>query len=499
MTTTNSESLQRDYLTIAQQLDIPGHPEFSSDTRPFIQRYLSQNFILPWIVVFNNTESTELWISKSNIQQETGNSGRSPTMNAQGLIHFTTRDGKTEIRYSVHNVLKATAPSTPNVIVRQATADSIASQRLHNDQRQDYPSPQLSQGSGRESYIEDSPVRYTPRASLTTTLSSQASANQIEDEREVLIAYTESQVIPGHKDDAVQIVLFSPNSRFLVIVSTKSLKLWDLQRKFSLKLSDHKKRVVAVAFSPNSTLLASASQDKTVILWDTRSGQKIIKPLKEHKDAVMAVAFSADGTILASASNDKTMKLWRIPSGDLIGTLDGHGEEIIAVAFSQNGQLLASASKSMVKLWNTTQRAELWTVRDPEANLNAVVFSKDGKQLLTRSGLYTTARWDVITETLTHTSTGNDVWASAMAFTSGDKVLASEYDNQAATTNKWVTHLKAARQVESRLTACGPAFSIDYKLVAYGLTNGSARLWEMRSTVSPRSLSLLAGRLKDLN
>ena len=79
-------------------------------------------------------------------------------------------------------------------------------------------------------------------------------------------------------------------------------------------LSGHSDSVYSVAFSPDGQILASASSDKTIILWDSRTGQKI-KILEGHRYSVTSVAFSPDGQILASASSDKTIILWDSRTG----------------------------------------------------------------------------------------------------------------------------------------------------------------------------------------
>jgi hypothetical protein len=67
--------------------------------------------------------------------------------------------------------------------------------------------------------------------------------------------------------------------------------------------------VNSIAFSPDGRLLASASEDNTVRLWDVASGAAV-RTLEGHQGEVNGVAFSPDGRLLASASGDKTVRLW---------------------------------------------------------------------------------------------------------------------------------------------------------------------------------------------
>jgi WD40 repeat protein len=68
-------------------------------------------------------------------------------------------------------------------------------------------------------------------------------------------------------------------------------------------------------------VVASASRDKTVRLWDAGTGATL-QTLKGHTDFVRAVAFSPDGKTVASASLDKTVRLWDAGTGAVLQTLE---------------------------------------------------------------------------------------------------------------------------------------------------------------------------------
>jgi WD40 repeat protein len=100
-------------------------------------------------------------------------------------------------------------------------------------------------------------------------------------------------------------------------------------------------RVPAVAWSPTGTLVASAGGNE-IHLWDPATG-KLAKTLKKHTRMARALAFSSDGSKLASAGDDRLVVIWDVATGkDAFATQAGSRPE--AIAYSPNGKLVAVAA-----------------------------------------------------------------------------------------------------------------------------------------------------------
>jgi WD40 repeat protein len=186
----------------------------------------------------------------------------------------------------------------------------------------------------------------------------------------------------------VRSVAFSPDSTRLASASNDcTVKIWDAGSGECLQtLEGHSDWVWSVAFSPDSTRLASASDDCTIKIWDTDSGT-CLQMLEGHSDWVRSVAFSPDSTRFASASSDCTVKIWDAGSGECLQTLEGHSDVVMSVAFSPDSTRLASASRDRtVKIWNAGGGECLQTLEGHSDVLYNISFDATGSYLHTDIG-----------------------------------------------------------------------------------------------------------------
>ncbi|KAF2205474.1 WD40 repeat-like protein, partial [Delitschia confertaspora ATCC 74209] len=118
-------------------------------------------------------------------------------------------------------------------------------------------------------------------------------------------------------------------------------------------------------------------------IWDPSSGD-CLQTLKGHSDYVNAVAFSHDSTLLASVSDDRTFKIWYPSSVDCLQTLESHSSNVNSVAFSHDSTRLVFALKSQTVSLSTSSNS-IWIRLDSENLLwlpleyRPVCFAASGK------------------------------------------------------------------------------------------------------------------------
>lgn len=200
----------------------------------------------------------------------------------------------------------------------------------------------------------------------------------------------------GHID-WVQSLAFSPAGQHLLASASKdgTIRLWDVREPADVQeagpaLTGHAGSVGAVAFRPRGTVLAGCGRDTTQ-LWDTggRTPQAIGAPLDRHTDAVNDVAFSPDGNTMATVGDDLAVKLWDTTDPTNVQAasqpLFEHTKAVEAVAFSPNGRMLASGGfDNTIRLWNVSNSEQpVWlnTLRGHHNAVLSVAFSPDGTTL----------------------------------------------------------------------------------------------------------------------
>jgi WD40 repeat protein len=340
----------------------------------------------------------------------------------------------------------------------------------------------------------------------------------------------ELAVLPGHTT-AITAVALSPDGHLLATASAdQSLRLWELS---GSRLVGHESSVYAVAFGPGGRTLATGSYDRTIRLWDlTRPGRpRQGAVLHGHDGPVNDLAFRPGNDtppptgpaaqprnpgpddILASASNDRTVRLWDSRTGVPLARIS-YSHSVEAVAFSPDGQLLAAATADgkvrLSRLAGPSGRAA-WRIV-PVATLaghagvvEAVQFRPDGAVLATGSADRTVRLWDVTKPAVPGqlaVLSGHAQGVKTVAFHPGGRLLASGSED--GTARLWeVTDPR--RPVGSAVLTgyadgvMAAAFSPDGRSLATASSDKTVRLWAVADHRHPAEQAILTGHAKPVD
>lgn len=204
------------------------------------------------------------------------------------------------------------------------------------------------------------------------------------------------QIDAGGHQSLIRAVAFTPDGRFLVSASDdKTIRVWDFANGRTERIirseigPGNLGKNFAIAISPDGHLLASAGWHDgsggsgapccgDIRLHDLRSGEMVGR-LSGHTNAVNALAFSPDGRNLVSGSSDATALIWNMEAREISRVLSGHNERINAIAFLPGGQEIVSAGHGgELNIWSTATGERRATLGGHKAAIMSLAIAADG-------------------------------------------------------------------------------------------------------------------------
>jgi WD40 repeat protein len=195
----------------------------------------------------------------------------------------------------------------------------------------------------------------------------------------------------GHAE-VIRVLRYSRDGKLLAAAGgvpgrKGEVKLWRADNSLQATIQGHGDCVYGLAISPDAKLVATASYDKLIKLWDSETGKEV-RTLKDHTDAIYSLDFTPDGKRLVSAAADRTIKVWNPESGERLFTLNEPTDALNTVAVSPDGKRVAAAGQD--------KNVRVWVLEEKSATLQSALishedailklaWSPDGKTLVSSS------------------------------------------------------------------------------------------------------------------
>ncbi|KAG6862043.1 protein with putative role during mitosis [Termitomyces sp. Mi166 len=257
-----------------------------------------------------------------------------------------------------------------------------------------------------------------------------------------------AHVLTGHRSPVTRVAFHPQYSLIASASEDATVKIWDWETgEFERTLKGHTKAVMDVEFDHKGHLL-----DLFVKIWDSQNEWKNTKTFPGHDHSVSAVRFMPGDQYIVSASRDRTIRVFDIASTHLVRTISGHAEWVRCVVPSDDGKWLASGSKDhSVRIWDAQTGESKLELRDHVNDVEVVTFAPiaayaaireltgtPNTDRAKRPGLYlasgardkTIKLWDTQTGQLLRNLPGHDNWVRALAFHPSGKYLLSASDDK---------------------------------------------------------------------
>jgi WD40 repeat protein len=251
------------------------------------------------------------------------------------------------------------------------------------------------------------------------------------------------QILSGHTN-VVYKANFDPSEKLLGSSSRdQTARIWDIATGRELqKLTGFRCPVKAVEFKPDGKLIAASGNDGMLKIWDVKTGaelQSLVHINSANVDmAVYSIAFSRNGKKIYGGNGDGTISEWDVASGKETRNWKAHENSAYKLLFSPDYRLLASFGDSVVKLWDTTtwREAQSFSMATPAgvtSHSGSIAFSNDGK-LIAASDIGLDAKqntyvyvqalvWNAKTGEKLYTLKGHKFDIDALVFTRDDRFL----------------------------------------------------------------------------
>jgi WD40 repeat protein len=261
----------------------------------------------------------------------------------------------------------------------------------------------------------------------------------------------------------------------------------------------HGGRVHFLAYSGDGKWLVSLGADERVSLWDAASGQELAR-LKPPDRPVRGIALSSDGRLLAVSSGKGPVSILQLPAGETRRAIGPASLEANRVAFTPDGKTLVTVKTgwgNQAQFWDVATGKELPPLPEVREPIFALVFSPDGRRMVTAREGTSVRLWEVAGRKFLRALEGADSWVWAVVFAPDGKTLAAGDARGSlhvwdVETGRRLRHFRANEELINSV-----AFTPNGQRLVAEANDGMARVWDVSSGKEIRPIEV--GPRQDYN
>jgi len=280
---------------------------------------------------------------------------------------------------------------------------------------------------------------------------------------------------------AVNSVAFSPDSKLIATASEDGIaKVWDFKANEVVQTLDTQTRAVkSVVFSLDGKHIATASEDGMVQVWDFKANE-VVHTLDTQTRMVKDLIFSLEGKYIAATDADRTTRVWNLINGRELPTLSNNTAGVFSIAFSPDGTRIATADEDgRVRVWNTADGQELLTLFDHSDTILSIAFSYDGKHLATVNENRIVKVWGTESRMVARQFTAHTSQVLGIVFSPEDNLIATASEDGTAKIWDADSGKKLLTLLGHNQPVLGVAFNPSGSRLATASTDGTVKVWDV--------------------